>query len=72
MIEHHEQAGEIDVAQQHAERRHQHAFDECVDDLTEGRPDDHRDREVDDVAAGDEVAKLLQHDASRTWVIEDA
>jgi len=37
------------------------------DDLAERRADDHRDREIEHVAACDEGLELLEHAASLLW-----
>ena len=51
---------EVRDAQQ-AEQRREHVAHERGDDRAEGGPDHDRDRQVDDVAAQQEVAKLSNH-----------
>ena len=50
VVQDQEEAGEVDLAEDQAERRHDHAFDERGHDAAEGRADDHADGEIDDVA----------------------
>ena len=58
LIEHEEQAREVDAAEQQTDRRHDDAFDQRGDDLAERGADDDADGQIDDVAPGDEVAKF--------------
>lgn len=52
------QVREVEAGQQQADRRHDDLVDQALGDVVEGRADDHADRQVDDVAAGDELAEF--------------
>ena len=54
VVQDEEEAREIDPAEDQAERRHDHAFDQRRHDPAEGRADDHADGEIDHVAPRDE------------------
>src|SRR5207302_4223948 len=65
------EVGEIDAAQQDAVRRHDDVVHERVHDGRERAADDHADREVEGVPAGDELPEVLQHGRSTlmaAWV----
>jgi hypothetical protein len=49
------------LAADRRDQRGDEVLDDRVDDRAERGADDHRDGEVDDVAAQDEVAELLEH-----------
>src|SRR5215207_178027 len=59
LVEDVEHAREVDAPREEPDERHQYPLDERGDDLGEGGADDDADREVDDVAARDEFAELL-------------
>src|SRR5687768_11533001 len=51
--------GEIDAAEQQANRRHQHIADERSHDLAEGSANDHAYSQVNDVPPIHEIAEFL-------------
>src|ERR1051325_1224167 len=61
MIEHQKQAGEIDLAEQQTNRRHNDSFDQRGDDFAKGRADNYTDGEVDNIGASDEFLEFFQH-----------
>ena len=61
VVQDQEEAREVDLAEDEAERRHDHAFDQRRDDAAEGRADDDADGEIDHVAPRDELLEFLQH-----------
>ena len=61
-------AGEIQAAEDLADDRHDDVVGQAGDDLGERGADDHRDGEVEDIALGDECAKVLQHGLFSTQV----
>ena len=54
-VQHHEQAREIDLAERHADWRHEHAVDHRGDNLAERRADHDAHGKVQDAAAADEL-----------------
>src|SRR5205823_7692377 len=56
----HELPGEIALLawQQHADERHEEVLDQGVDELAKGRPNDHRDGQIDDIAFEGELFGL--------------
>src|SRR3546814_6493608 len=64
--ESHEDIGEIDAAEQQADRWHQNVGDEGADDLAEGGTDDNADSHVEDAAPHGEFLELFQHGAFRS------
>ncbi|AEG91922.1 Hypothetical protein Rta_08410 [Ramlibacter tataouinensis TTB310] len=59
--EHHELAGEVQVAADQADHRHDDVPDQRIDDLAERRADDDADGQVDHVALDGEFAEFLEH-----------
>lgn len=59
-LDHDEQVAEIHIAQQETNGRHEDVVDQRADDLAEGRADDDADRQVDHVAAHDELLKFFE------------
>jgi len=55
-----EQAREIHLAEQQADRRHDDIADERRNDLAECRADDDADRQIDNIAACGEITKFLE------------
>ena len=53
-------SGEVDAAEHHADRRHQHVLDQRLHDGAEGAADDDADGHVDDVALDGEFFELSQ------------
>src|SRR3546814_552048 len=66
--ESHEDIGEIDAAEQQADRWHQNVGDEGADDLAEGGTDDNADSHVEDAAPHGEFLELFQHEIGRAHV----
>src|SRR3546814_18440522 len=59
--ESHEDIGEIDAAEQQADRWHQNVGDEGAADLAEGGTDDNADSHVEDAAPPGELLEFFQH-----------
>lgn len=56
-----EEIGEVDAAQQDADRRHDDVVHQGLHDSAEGRADDDTHGHVDDIAAHRELFELLEH-----------
>jgi hypothetical protein len=67
VIEHQEETGKIDFAQQESDGRHDEAFNQRGDDLSEGCADDDRHGEIDDVSASQEFFEFFQHKILPGW-----
>src|SRR5713226_1679156 len=52
------------MTEQLADGRHDHVFDQRRDYLSEGRADNHADRQIYDVATHGELLELFQHGRS--------
>src|ERR1044071_4910196 len=62
MIQHPKQARKIYLAEEQANGRHNHAFNERGDDFAKGGPDNDGNGEVKYVTARDEVSKFFYHE----------
>src|SRR5205814_7105771 len=62
VIEHIEQTGKINLAEQEPDGRHDDAVNQRGDDLAKRGADDYRYGQIDDIAARDKILEFFQHE----------